>query len=534
MPKPFSIQAPEEVAKDYGGNKQRIAEAAQLGIVDPTAAVLAGMFIDRMRSAQMQEVRQMPTIAQQVMGGAQPAPASSPSGGVGMSSAGAPPMAPPQPAMPPQMGMAEGGLLGINIPDAMFDEPSNGSYAGGGLVAFAKGGMADLYDDVEYTESRGRQSAVSPKGARGVMQLMPGTMRDPGFGVTPMRANTEEENRRVGREYLDAMYAKYGDRATALMAYNWGPGKVDKWIASGRDPSKVPAETRKYVSSILGGDAQPTGGLAALREADTSTAAGRAASLEDSLMLGRELTSGLPREELERAKADALAMLDPEAQKKDRERDMWQSLAEMGFRMASSTSPYVLQAIGEAAVATLPGIEASKKERQAAKDNAIKTLMAAEDVDRKTALAGVETGMSIFKSGLDQEQFQQTMEMRKAELTSREMQAQLDRAAQLEAQKISAMGKMSDTESLAEALFQKFKLRAEQGKLLDAQGNKYPPNLAIAELRAMAMEAAIKATRKPTGGTGAGEVDLNGDGVPDSLGGGGGAPPAGPWMQYQQ
>lgn len=439
--------------------------------------------------------------------------------------AAAPPMAPqmPQPQMaPPEMGMAEGGIIGINIPDAMFDEPDNGSYAGGGLVAFARGGMADLYDDVEYTESRGKQSAVSPKGARGVMQLMPGTMRDPGFGVTPMRADTEAENRRVGREYLDAMMSRYGDRATALMAYNWGPGKVDKWIESGRDPKKVPAETRKYVASILGGK-QPEGGLGALREADTSTATGRAVSLEDSLMLGRSLTSGLPRDELERAMADARAQLDPAAQDKARKQDMWQSLAEMGFRMASSTSPYVLQAIGEAAVATLPGIEASKKERQAAKDNAIKTLMAAEDVDRKTALAGVDAGMSIYKTGLDQEQFEQTMQMRKAELSSRELQAQLDRAAQLESQRIAAEGKMSDTESLAAALFQKFKLRAEQGKLTDDKGNKYPPNVAVAELQAMAMEAAIKATRKPAGATGAAAVDLNGDGVPDDLGAGGGA-----------
>ena len=52
--KPYRIQSPEAIAKDYGGNKQQIAQAMQMGIVDPTAGVLAGMFIDRMRSAQMQ------------------------------------------------------------------------------------------------------------------------------------------------------------------------------------------------------------------------------------------------------------------------------------------------------------------------------------------------------------------------------------------------------------------------------------------------------------------------------------------------
>jgi hypothetical protein len=53
--KPFSLQSPEHIAKEYGGNKQKIASAASMGLIDPTSAVMAGMFIDRMRSAQVQE-----------------------------------------------------------------------------------------------------------------------------------------------------------------------------------------------------------------------------------------------------------------------------------------------------------------------------------------------------------------------------------------------------------------------------------------------------------------------------------------------
>jgi hypothetical protein len=70
--KPYRLQAPEDIAKEYGGNKQRIAEAMQMGLVDPTAGVLAGMFIDRMRSAQVAEMAPQPTVAQQVMGGSGP------------------------------------------------------------------------------------------------------------------------------------------------------------------------------------------------------------------------------------------------------------------------------------------------------------------------------------------------------------------------------------------------------------------------------------------------------------------------------
>ena len=65
--KPFSLQAPEQIAKDYGGNKQKIASAAQMGMLDPTAAVMAGMFIDRMRSSAMMEQAPSTTVAQDVL-----------------------------------------------------------------------------------------------------------------------------------------------------------------------------------------------------------------------------------------------------------------------------------------------------------------------------------------------------------------------------------------------------------------------------------------------------------------------------------
>lgn len=153
MAKPFSIQSPEDIAKEYAGNKQKIAQAMQMGIVDPTAGVLAGMFIDRMRAAQMQEGMPQATVAQQVMGGAPPVPANPlPAGGLGATAPAAPPMAPPMgmaPPMPeaPPMGMADGGLAMLPVPDTMFDESTNGGfndgYAGGGIVAFQTGGFVE-------------------------------------------------------------------------------------------------------------------------------------------------------------------------------------------------------------------------------------------------------------------------------------------------------------------------------------------------------------------------------------------------------
>ena len=181
--KPYRIQSPEDIAKDYGGNKQKIAQAMQMGVVDPTAGVLAGMFIDRMRSAQVQEGAQAPTVAQQVfappappapMGGMGPPPGAPPMGAPPMTPGMAPPMGappmdgmgpPPAPPMgdmpmggmppgaPPMgdmpMGMADGGLAMLPIPETMFDEPNNGAYADGGIVSFAAGtpGTVKAADD---------------------------------------------------------------------------------------------------------------------------------------------------------------------------------------------------------------------------------------------------------------------------------------------------------------------------------------------------------------------------------------------------
>jgi len=96
---------------------------------------------------------------------------------------------------------------------------------------------------------------TSPKGAQGEMQVMPGTQRDPGFGVEPARDSSPDEIARVGRDYLRALRNRYGDDKLAAIAYNMGPGATDKWLAAGADPSRLPAETRNYVAGMAGGGA---------------------------------------------------------------------------------------------------------------------------------------------------------------------------------------------------------------------------------------------------------------------------------------
>lgn len=102
-------------------------------------------------------------------------------------------------------------------------------------------------------ESGGNPNAVSPKGARGLMQVMPATARDPGFGIQPSNGSPADDVR-VGREYRAAMQRRYGgDTAKMWAAYNAGPGRVDAAIAQfgERWLEAMPAETRAYVANNL-------------------------------------------------------------------------------------------------------------------------------------------------------------------------------------------------------------------------------------------------------------------------------------------
>src|SRR3990167_5014084 len=109
-------------------------------------------------------------------------------------------------------------------------------------------------------ESGGDPLAVSPKGARGLLQTMPGTEDDPGFGVAPLDPSKDptQERYRLGQDYMGAMLKRYGGNVEhALAAYNWGPGNADKWIKRGADLKKLPAETQGYIRNITGNMGKP-------------------------------------------------------------------------------------------------------------------------------------------------------------------------------------------------------------------------------------------------------------------------------------
>ena len=99
-----------------------------------------------------------------------------------------------------------------------------------------------LVKAVVKAESNFQPTAVSEKGARGLMQLMPDTADD--LGVQD--AFAPEENVLGGARYLREMYDRFGDWQNALAAYNAGPGAVDRF--GGVPPY---AETQEYVERVL-------------------------------------------------------------------------------------------------------------------------------------------------------------------------------------------------------------------------------------------------------------------------------------------
>ena len=105
--------------------------------------------------------------------------------------------------------------------------------------------FAALVESVKHHESRGNPAAVSNKGAVGTMQTMPKTLSKPGFGVKPAQDDSDAERERVGTDYLRAMVARSPDLPTALAAYNWGPGRVDRL---GVD--KAPKATQQYITDV--------------------------------------------------------------------------------------------------------------------------------------------------------------------------------------------------------------------------------------------------------------------------------------------
>ena len=107
-------------------------------------------------------------------------------------------------------------------------------------IAEKEGVSPNLIKAIVKVESNFNPEALSPKGAYGLMQLMPNT-------ADLLKVNREdpEENLIGGIQYLKTLALKYKDLDKVLAAYNAGPGNVDKY--NGVPPF---TETKNYIKKI--------------------------------------------------------------------------------------------------------------------------------------------------------------------------------------------------------------------------------------------------------------------------------------------
>jgi membrane-bound lytic murein transglycosylase D len=108
-------------------------------------------------------------------------------------------------------------------------------------------------------ESALNPHAVSPVGAVGLWQFMPGTALDHGLKINKLVDERKDPHKstQAALSYLDREYKKYGSWALALAAYNGGSGRVSRAIKRGRSKNfwkirrYLPRETRNYVPAYI-------------------------------------------------------------------------------------------------------------------------------------------------------------------------------------------------------------------------------------------------------------------------------------------
>lgn len=134
-------------------------------------------------------------------------------------------------------------------------------------------GVPTEFAAVVLVESGGDPDALSPKGARGLWQLMPETARRYGLVVDKTRDDRLDvlKSTRAAAKYLRDLYGQFQDWPLALAAYNAGEQAVSRAInivgaANFNQISTqraLPAETRAYVPAVLSAAAAPRARLAA-------------------------------------------------------------------------------------------------------------------------------------------------------------------------------------------------------------------------------------------------------------------------------
>ncbi len=137
------------------------------------------------------------------------------------------------------------GRDGVMMPVAGWPMPVQPPGTVEGAVALGLMRQESSFDDL----------AVSPSGARGLMQLMPATAAQVARQVNeatsiPLLTEDPAHNMRLGTTYLRGLMDQFGALPMALAGYNAGPRRVTEWIVSEGDPRAGPIDWVDWIESI--------------------------------------------------------------------------------------------------------------------------------------------------------------------------------------------------------------------------------------------------------------------------------------------
>src|SRR5215831_9947117 len=149
------------------------------------------------------------------------------------------------------------GIVGVSM--LLGSAAPSPAFGGGTARAGNEAGVLDrLSSAVEGAESShgtdARMWRPELEGPQGPMQVSAAAATDVGGGDR----FDDAQNRALGRAYLAYLYRRYGSCPDAVAAYNWGPGRMNSWIGSGRPFNRFPPAVAQYRSRVA-----ITSGLAA-------------------------------------------------------------------------------------------------------------------------------------------------------------------------------------------------------------------------------------------------------------------------------
>jgi hypothetical protein len=258
-------------------------------------------------------------------------------------------------------------------------------------------------------------------------------------------------------------------------------------------------DTRQYQKDILRrySGTKDSGGMP---ERDVQSAEGRRRLSDDQLALAQERFAALPEGGLGELETYYRGELDPKAQREERKQDMWATLTQIGAGMASSNSPFFLQAVGEAIGTALPGANASRKERREAERDARKGLREVLGLKREEQKEVIEYAQAREIAELRSEESQAEREARINEAAAnRQFQSQeAELGHQRALSRIREQGQIANSqfEQVVAANRQRLLDQLDQGlPIRDPDGNVIPTKsgrLSNSAIEVLAQRLALK------------------------------------------